>query len=168
MHFPFKATFPQNRRSKTYYLAQTMTNEFLRHTIATIKYRFDKSVKDHTEDFGKFSLGKGSRSPIEILNHMYHVLLSTRIFLEEERFNDEQPEPLTLPQEIERFNRELVTIDKTLDVRELPINYAKRLLQGPLSDILTHIGQIAMLQRLNNQPIQGEDFSAATIETGLT
>lgn len=144
-----------------------MTNEFLRHTIATTKYRFDKSVKDHVEGFGDFNLGKGSRSPIEILNHMYQVLRSTRIFLEEERFDRTQPEQLTFPEEIERFNRELANVDKALAARELPINYAKKLLQGPLSDILTHIGQIAMLQRLNDKPIQGEDFSAANIETGM-
>ena len=89
-----------------------MKNEFLRHTIATIKYRFDKSVKDSKENFGEFNLGKGSRSPIEIINHMYYVLNSTRIYLEEERFNNELPENLTQSQEIERFNRELIDIDK--------------------------------------------------------
>ncbi len=143
-----------------------MKNEFLRHTIATIKYRFDKSVKDSKENFGEFNLGKGSRSPIEIINHMYYVLNSTRIYLEEERFNNELPENLTQSQEIERFNRELIDIDKALGVNELPVNYSKRLLQGPFSDILTHIGQISMMQRLNDRPINAEDFSAASIETG--
>ena len=69
--------------------------------------------------------------------------------------------------EIERFNLELKKIDKTLSGMELGIDYSKKLLQGPLSDILTHIGQISMLQRLNNKPIKGEDFSAASIQTGL-
>ncbi len=75
-----------------------MKNEFLRHIIATIKYRFDKSVKDSKENFGKFNLGKGCRNPIEIINHMYNVLNSTRIYVEEERFNNELPEKLTLSQ----------------------------------------------------------------------
>jgi len=145
-----------------------MKNELLRHTISTIKYRFAKSVIDSTEKFGEFNLGKGSRNPIEIINHMYHVLYSTRIFLEEERFNTEQPEKLTLAKEIERFNRELITTDKSLDINELPVNYSKRLLQGPFSDILTHIGQISMMQRLNGRPINAEDFSSATIETGIS
>ncbi|MGK0364764.1 MAG: hypothetical protein ACI85O_001822 [Saprospiraceae bacterium] len=55
-----------------------MKNELLRHTIATIKYRFDKSFIDSKENFGEFNLGKGSRNPTEIVNHMYHVLNSTR------------------------------------------------------------------------------------------
>jgi len=142
-----------------------MKNEFLRHTIATIKYRFDKSVKGSKEDFGEFNLGKGSRCPIEIINHMYHLLNSTRVHLEEEEFNNEQPEKLTLSQEIERFNRELINTDDALDANELLVNYSKKILQGPFSDILTHIGQISMLQRLNDKPIDGEDFSAASIKT---
>ncbi len=144
-----------------------MKNEFLRHIIATIKYRFDKSIKDSKENFGEFNLGKGSRSPIEIINHMFYVLSSTRIYLEEDRFYNELPDKLTLSQEIERFNLELIDIDKALGVNELPVNYSKRLLQGPFSDILTHIGQISMMQRLNDKPIDGEDFSAAYIKTGM-
>ena len=146
---------------------RTMKNEFLRHTLSTIKYRFEKSVIGSSEKFGTFNLGKGSRNPIEIVNHMYHVLLSTRIYIEEEQFNTEQPDKLTLSQEVERFNSELINIDRTLDTVELPINYSKRLLQGPFSDILTHIGQISMMQRLDDRPISGEDFSAARIKTGI-
>ena len=144
-----------------------MKNEFLRHTIATIKYRFNKSIGDRNENFGEFNLGKGSRNPTEIINHMYHVLCSTRIFIEEGRFNFEQVKKLILSQEIDRFNTELIDIDKSLDVKELPINFSKKLLQGPFSDILTHIGQISMMQRLCDNPISAEDFSAAPIKTGM-
>jgi hypothetical protein len=144
-----------------------MKNELLRHTISTIKYRFEKSVIDSTEKFGEFSLGKGSRNPIEIINHMYYVLNSTRIFLEQESFNTKEPEKLNLAKEIERFNREMISIDKVLDIKQLPVNYSKKLLQGPFADILTHIGQISMMQGLNGNPIKAEDFSRASIETGM-
>ncbi|NOQ73138.1 MAG: hypothetical protein GQ574_14120 [Crocinitomix sp.] len=144
-----------------------MKNEFLRHTIATIKYRFDKSISDRKENFGEFSLGKGSRNPTEIVYHMFQVIHATRTFLEEERFDAEQPSKLTIAAEIERFNQELIKTDTALDTDELPVLYAKKLLQGPFSDILTHIGQLAMLQRLNDKPIQGEDFSQAHIKTGM-
>lgn len=144
-----------------------MNNELLRHTIATIQYRFEKSVADSKEDFGIFDLGNDGRNPIGIVNHMYHVLHVTRVFLEEERFETEHPEEMTFPQEIERFNRELVNTDKALELNELPVNYSKRLLQGPFSDLLTHIGQISMMQRLDGRPITAEDFSAASIETGM-
>ncbi|MGP1311157.1 MAG: hypothetical protein ACTS27_13255, partial [Phycisphaerales bacterium] len=54
-----------------------------------------------------------------------------------------------------------------LNKNELDINYAKRLVQGPFSDILTHIGQLAMLQRLLDNPIPWEDFSNSKIQTGI-
>lgn len=142
-----------------------MKNEFLRHTLSTIGYRFQKSVKYRNQEFEDFSLGKGSRSPKEIVNHMYAVLSSTTFYLLEEKRQKKSPEKLSLDLEIDRFNEELKNLDQLLSEKDLPINYSKKLLQGPLSDILTHIGQIAMLSRLNNQPIEGEDFSAATIST---
>ena len=143
-----------------------MKNEFLRHTLSTIAYRFKKSVKNVEVDFGNFTAGMGSRTPNEIINHMYHVLSAIRIYIQEERFEKKIPEKLNLQLEIDRFNLELKNLDNIFADKELGINYSKRLLQGPLSDILSHIGQISMLCRLNNNPIEGEDFSSASIQIG--
>ncbi|TRX62581.1 hypothetical protein FNH22_00355 [Fulvivirga sp. M361] len=144
-----------------------MNNEYLRHTLATINYRFQKSVRNAEDSFGGFSLGKGSRSTNEIIHHMYDVLSATRFFIEREQRKKGTPERLSLTLEIERFIAELKTLDKTLSDKELGIDYSKRLLQGPFSDILTHIGQISMLQRLNDGPIEREDFSSVDIKTGV-
>lgn len=142
-----------------------MKNEYLRHTLATIEYRFQKYVKYSNANFGNFTLGKGSRTPQQIINHMYFVLSATIIYIAEDRWQKEIPTQLTLALEIERFNTTLKKLDTVFSKTELPINFSKRLLQGPLADILTHIGQISMLSRLNNQPIEGEDFSSAPIQT---
>jgi len=145
-----------------------MNNELLRHIISTIEYRFEKSIKGSRQTFGDFSLGKQSRSPIEIVHHMYDVMYSTRIFIEQESLPKERIETLSFEIEIKRFNAELRKVDQLLDKKNLDINYSKRLIQGPFSDILTHIGQIAMLQRLVDNPIDGEDFSKSEIKTGKT
>lgn len=142
-------------------------NEFLRHTLSTISYRFQKSVANVENDFGNYSAGNGSRTPEDIINHMYQVLRATRVFIIEEKIEKEISKKLKLKLEIERFNFELKSIDNVLSEKDLDINYSKRLLQGPFSDILTHIGQISMLSRLNNNPIEGEDFSSANIKTGI-
>jgi hypothetical protein len=84
-----------------------MKNEFLRHTLSTISYRFQKSVANVENDFGNYSVGKGSRTPKDIINHMYQVLNSTRTFILEERFEKETPKKLEMKLEIERFNSEL-------------------------------------------------------------
>lgn len=137
-----------------------MNNELLRHLIATILYRFEKSVKGSTENFGNFSLGHGSRSPKAIVHHMNEVIYATRFFIAHETLPEESIPPLNFKKEISRFKVELNKVDQLLASQSLEMNYSKRLMQGPFSDLLTHIGQIAMLQRLNGDPIKGEDFSS--------
>ena len=41
-----------------------------------------------------------------------------------------------------------------------------RLFQGPIADALTHVGQIAMLRRMADGPIRGENYFKAEIEAG--
>lgn len=140
-----------------------MENELLRHILATISYRFEKVVKHIEPDFGDFSAGSGTRTPQEILNHMYQVLQVTGVFIQEERFIKVTPAQLPLQGEIDRFNAELITVGEIIASTPLELPYAKRLIQGPLSDILTHVGQLSMLSRLYGKPIAGEDFSSAKV-----
>ncbi|HEY5075058.1 MAG TPA: hypothetical protein VII34_10210, partial [Pyrinomonadaceae bacterium] len=42
----------------------------------------------------------------------------------------------------------------------------ERLFQGPIADALTHVGQIAMLRRMAEEPIKGENYSKAKIAAG--
>ncbi|MFA5772911.1 MAG: hypothetical protein WC974_09300 [Thermoplasmata archaeon] len=145
---------------------QIMTNELLRHTVATIGYRFQKAVTNSNENFGDFKIGKDTRTPNEIVNHMFDLLSKTKIFITEGRFDNIAPTRLDFNSEVERFHIELTNLDNAFSNNELDINYSKRLLQGPLLDIMCHVGQIAMLSGLNGNRIQAEDYSSATISTG--
>lgn len=140
-----------------------MENELLRHLLATISYRFEKVVKHIGADFGDFSVGLGVRTPEEIFNHMYQVLHATGVFIQEERFIKVRPEQLPLMEEVDRFRLAITKVDAILANKPLEEAYAKRLIQGPLSDILTHVGQLSMLSRLHGKPIAGEDFSSAAV-----
>jgi hypothetical protein len=42
----------------------------------------------------------------------------------------------------------------------------EQLLQGPLADAMTHIGQLAILRRLASSPIPKESFDEAVIRPG--
>ena len=141
-------------------------NEFLRHILATVAYRFQKSLRKYSSEFGDFSLGNGTRTTTEIVYHIFRVLNATKLYILENNFKTDEPEELSLNLEIKRFNNELIELDKVLVNTEIDQNFAKRLLQGPFSDILTHIGQIAMMNRLNGNAIEGEDFSSAPVTTG--
>lgn len=144
-----------------------MKNELLRHCLSTINYRFEKAINGSPQAFCDYSLGKGSRSPEEIIHHMHDVIYSTRVAIEKESVPEIKSEKLGFESEIERFRAELKKTDQLLDNIVLDMNYTKRLIQGPISDILTHIGQIAMLQRMVDNPIDGEDFSRSDIKTGI-
>lgn len=71
----------------------------------------------------------------------------------------------TYAAEVERFFatvRELVdTIRHTTTLSDAT---AEQLLQGPLSDAMTHAGQLALLRRLSGSPIPPEDFFVAAID----
>jgi hypothetical protein len=42
----------------------------------------------------------------------------------------------------------------------------ERLLQGPVADALTHVGQLAMLRHMFGSPIRGENYYRADIAVG--
>ncbi len=98
---------------------------------------------------------------------MHDVLNWTRAVIERETFERSTFKALPFLEEVDRFRAELVLIDQALSIQELDVNFTKKLIQGPLSDVLTHIGQIAMLQRIHGTPIEGEDFSRSDIRTGF-
>jgi hypothetical protein len=47
--------------------------------------------------------------------------------------------------------------------RETSFPSAEQLLQGPLADTMTHVGQLAMLRRLASSPVPPENFVRAKI-----
>jgi hypothetical protein len=144
----------------------TPKNHFLRHTLATIAYRFQNAAHQTPDDFGDFSPGKGTRTVSEIINHMYQLLRSSGVLIEEGTFSSNPPEKLKYQAEVERFSKELVEFDRILIKEDFDLPTAYRLLQGPLSDILTHIGQIAMMRRLDGNPVKRGGYSSAPITIG--
>ena len=145
-----------------------MKNELLRHTLSTIAYRFQKSVSSANEDFGNFRAAEDSRTAVEIINHIFDIINKTKVFIKDDRFDKSLPIQLDFKSEIDRFHNTLQELDFLLSETELEIDYSKKLIQGPLSDVLSHIGQIALMSGLDGNKIKGENFSSAKIITGNT
>ena len=141
-----------------------MKNGYLRHTLATIDYRFKKCINNAGEDFVHFKPEMGVRTPVELICHMHEEMCFTRNVL-----SGENPEFVKYPvegfeKEIYKFTEILVEIDNILSKKKIDTNFTNRLLQGPFSDVLTHIGQLAMLKRFSGDtPLPAEDFSSAKI-----
>ncbi len=137
--------------------------ELLRHALATIAYRAARALNGAPADFGDFT-GAGRR-PVEILAHMGDLFdWSLTAVRGEMRWH--VSEPLAWEAEKQRFFAALKAFDAVLASDE-PIHAPiDRLLQGPVADALTHVGQLAMLRRLAGCPARSENMYVAAIATG--
>ena len=135
----------------------------LRHALATLAYRAARALEGAPDHFAGFA-GAG-RLPVQILAHMGDLMdwaLSTA--MGQERWRNAQPRGWAAEQQ--RFFQSLQTFDAFL-ASDGPLRApVERLLQGPVADALTHVGQLAMLRRLAGCPIRGENFFVAGIAAG--
>ena len=70
----------------------------------------------------------------------------------------------TLDAEIERFHGLLQALSGDFGDDALRSGISdEQFLQGPLSDAMTHAGQLALLRRLHGEPVPSENFILATI-----
>ena len=137
----------------------------LRHTVATLAYRGAKAVRDAPESFASFKASETTRTPAEILAHVGDLLdWALSIAKDEETWHNSKP--LKWNQEVQRFHSSLKAFDKYLASKSELSASCERLFQGPIADALTHVGQIAMLRRIAGNPIRGENYSTAKIESG--
>lgn len=138
--------------------------EPLVHFLGAIAYRGQKAIRGAPDSFWTFSPGNQVRTPADILRHMTSVLGYARTFMLGGAY-PRKPAPLpTMAQEIQRFHDVLEDLAGLLR-QNVPLNgiTEKQLLQGPLSDVMTHIGQLAILRRLHGSPIPPENFLYADV-----
>jgi hypothetical protein len=73
-------------------------------------------------------------------------------------FNSALAPPLDFKGECGRLQSKLLEVKQVLSVADIDMDFAKRLLQGPLLDVTTHIGQIAMLNGLHGNRIAKQSY----------
>jgi hypothetical protein len=135
----------------------------LRHAVATVAYRLRKAVDGASPAFEGFRAGSSSRSAGEILSHVGD-LFDWAISIVKEQQAWPAPAARSWEADIDRCFRLLGELDALL-ASDRPVEVPlERLLQGPVADALTHVGQIAMLRRLAGEPIRGENYFVAEIE----
>jgi len=138
-------------------------HHLLRHYLATLAYRTQKAVRGAPEGFGDYRAAKGVRTPHELVWHMTGVLGYARTFLLGGVWRPEKE--TSFDDEIHRFHELLEDLSRLIE-SEMPTPEisATQLLQGPLSDAMTHAGQIIMLRRLSGSPVPPENFVMAKID----
>jgi hypothetical protein len=137
----------------------------LKHYLAAIAYRTQKALRDAPAAYPDFSAGQRTRTPVEILRHMTSLLGYSRTLFLGGSYPF-KPEPLaTFGDEIDRFHGLLSELGELLE-RDVPLKDIshEQFLQGPLADVMTHIGQLALLRRLVGVPVAPENFIYAQVD----
>ena len=140
------------------------TRHLLRHLLATISFRGGICLRDAPDGFADFQAGAGVRPPIELVRHMTVLMEFVGRIL---RGGDRVAlAALPWPQELDRLSEAMATLDGVLATVPLAAADVDAVLQGPLADALTHVGQLATLRRLAGAPIAGANYPRAPIVDG--
>jgi hypothetical protein len=136
--------------------------QIIRHFLASIAYRTQKALRGAPEGFADFRVDSFVRTPHELILHMTGVIgFACSLYDGRDSWPNKLP---AFKDEIERFHQTLKELGEYIDSSKNPKGTSlERLLQGPLSDAMTHAGQIALIRRLFGSPVPGEGFMLADI-----
>ena len=123
-----------------------MKREVLRHLIATVAYRGGIAVSDVPEGFAAFRVNEDVRAPGEILAHVGDLLEGSLYLLKGELVYLTSS-PLPWGEEVSRFFSAAERLDAYLESGAPLACPVEKLIQGPIGDALTHVGQIARFVR---------------------
>jgi hypothetical protein len=140
-------------------------SQLLRHTVATVAYRAGKALRGAPPEFAAYRTDPTGRTPAQILAHMGDLFdWALSIANGQQAWHNSEPQPWD--QEVARFFTALQAFDARLAGEEPLGAPAEKLFQGPISDGLNHVGQIAMLRRMAGCAVNGENFFVADIAVG--
>jgi hypothetical protein len=140
--------------------------EVLRHVVATVAYRGGIAVSDAPEGFAMFRVDEDVRAPGEILAHIGDLLEGSLYLLKGEMVYLTSS-PLPWGEEVSRFFSAAGRLDAFLGSGAPLACPVEKLIQGPIGDALTHIGQIVMLRRVAGSPVRAESYFTAEIIPGM-
>jgi hypothetical protein len=137
----------------------------LRHLVATLAYRAAKVLRDVPPGFGHLSFDPATRRPVQIIAHMadlmaWGITLARGDYLWKAEGSDDWDV------EVQRFFAGLSSLDHALATDAPSGGAAEKLIQGPLADALTHVGQLAMLRAMAGAPVRPESYARAQIAAG--
>ncbi len=140
--------------------------ELLQHFLAAIAYRTQKAVRGAPSSYPDFAAGNGARTPVEIIRHMTSLMGYTEAFFRGGSYPMVPDALPTFADEVARFHEMLGRVGQLLQSPE-PLGdiSTEQLLQGPLADTMTHVGQLALLRRLSASPVRGENFIYADVRS---
>jgi hypothetical protein len=137
----------------------------LRHLAATLAYRAAKVLRDVPPGFAEGSFSSQTRRPVQIVAHLadlmaWAISLARGDYLWKAEGNE------SWDVEVRRFFDGLAALDRELETNEHVEGAMEKLIQGPLADALTHVGQLAMRRGMAGAPVRPESYARAAIVVG--
>jgi hypothetical protein len=146
-------------------LSLKLKRELFRHLVATVAYRCGIAVLDAPTNFADFRIDETTRSAGETLAHIGD-LIEGSLYLIKGEFVHLQSTPQTWDYDVKRFFNAVKEFDLYLASNAPIVGPVEKILQGPIADALTHIGQIVMLRRIAGKPIREQGYFTAEIKAG--
>jgi hypothetical protein len=142
----------------------TTAQAALRQLAATLAYRAAKALRGVPPSFAHYTCGESTRTPVRIVAHMADLMAwGTSIAKGGYEWKAEGGNDWNT--EVERFFAGLAALDAALAAEDFN-GSIERLIQGPLADALTHVGQLAMMRGMAGIPVRPESYAKATITIG--
>ena len=140
----------------------TESRRLLQHFLAALAYRTQKALRDAPAWYADFRPSPTARTPHELVQHMTSVIGYARTM-----FHGGTYTPPWLPSfddQVTHFHEILRSLSGDFANASLAASITdEQFLHGPLSDAMTHAGQLAYIRRLAGSPVAPENFIHATI-----
>ena len=143
-----------------------------REMLASLAFRVRHACEGAPDGFAELRVTEGARTPLELLRHLNELLALVRRALggEAEAPSRPSPPPASGPEgewqrELARFERACRAVDAALAAGVAPHGRldAGAILRGPLADALTHVGQLILLRRVANAPVEPVSYSRVSM-----
>jgi hypothetical protein len=137
----------------------------VRHLVATLAYRAAKVLRDVPPGFARQSFAAQTRQPVQILAHLADLMAWGARFADGEMlWKAEGSDDWDV--ERQRFFDGLAAVDASLGADRPFRGSLEKLIQGPLADALTHVGQLALLRGMAGVAVRPEAYPRAEIVAG--
>jgi hypothetical protein len=145
--------------------ASDVARATVRQLAATLAYRAAKVLRDVPPGFGDTTFGPATRRPVQIVAHMAD-LMAWGISMAHGGREWKPDGSDDWDREVARFFDGLAALDVALAAEGPFAGMIDKIIQGPLADALTHVGQLALLRGMSGAPVRPESYARATIVVG--
>lgn len=137
----------------------------LRQLAATLAYRAAKVLREVPPGFAHYTCGQSTRRPVQIVAHMGD-LMAWGVTIADGDIKWNAGGSDDWDREVARFFDGLAALDAAMAADREFRGSVDKLIQGPLADALTHVGQLAIMRGMMGIPIRPESYARAEIVIG--